>query len=178
MEPSGRSRLALAADVLTITRLGFAFLLVPLVWQERLDLAAVVLSLAWLSDLFDGRLARMAGTPTRFGRWDLRVDTGVGVALVIGLIGNGTVSLWFGLAALVVLGGFFLAGNIAASMLLQLSGYLPLLYTLWQERPDLWWLPFATFSAIGLADWRRLIRVTIPAFLHGMAGRFERYLSP
>jgi hypothetical protein len=73
-----------------------------------------------------------------------------------------------------VFGGLFLAGNLAGGMLLQLTGFVPLLWLLWTERAALWWLPFLTALLIGVLDWRTLVHENIPNFLRGMAGRFER----
>lgn len=173
MQRSGRPGLASVADALTLSRLIAAVLAIPLVWNERWTAVAVLLALAWVSDLLDGRLARASGSPTRLGAWDMRADTAVGAGLVIGLIGQGSMPAWAGLLALTLLGGMFLAGNLAAAMLLQLTGFIPVLVTLWGDRPMVWWLPFAIAVAIGVADWRRLFTINIPAFVRGVAGRFE-----
>ena len=62
---------------------------------------------------------------------------------------------------------------LAASMLLQLTGYLPFLSVLWSQRPTAWWLPFAVAVSVGVVNWRRLLLVSIPTFLRGLSGRFE-----
>ena len=103
----------------------------------------------------------------------MTADTAVGAALVIGLVGGGQLPLWIGLSSILVFGGLFVAGNLAAAMLLQLTGFLPTIYILWVERPATWWLPVATALAIGILDWRRLLVVNIPNFIRGVAGRFE-----
>ena len=171
------ARWAAGADTLTALRFLTAPVLAPLVWSESWSLAALLLAAAWIGDVADGRLARRGGTPTRLGEWDMAADTAVGAGLVVGLVGQGTLPLVMGLPALVVFGALFVAGNLAAAMLLQLVGYLPFLYLLWSERPALWWLPFATIVFAGLINWRRLFFVAIPAFLRGLTGRFERPFS-
>ncbi len=162
---------ALVADLLTITRAGLAVLVIPAIWSGRLELAALIVSMAWLTDFLDGRLARMASDETRMGPWDLTVDTLFGAGLLVGLAGAHVVPVLFAVVAIVALGGWFVTGNPTASMLLQLAGFLPLLRLLWLERPDAWWLPFLTAALIGLADWRRLLTINIPLFLRGLIGR-------
>lgn len=169
---------ARVADGLTAVRLLAAVVLVPAVWTARWTSVAVLLSLAWLSDFLDGRTARRAPGETRLGGLDVTADTAVGAALVIGLAGAGTIPWWAAIGAITVLGSLFAAGNLAASMLLQLTGYLPVLNILRLERPSLWWLPYAAIVVIGIADRRRLLHVSIPAFLRGIAGRFEGRSMP
>ena len=165
--------LAAGADTLTALRLITGVALLPFAWQGSWPVVAVLLSSAWLGDVLDGRLARRSSSETVLGSWDLRADTAVGAGLLVGLAGHGTVPWLLALAALAVFGGLFIAGNVAASMLLQLAGYLPFLHVAWTERPAAWWLPFATIVFVGIVNWRRLVYVAIPAFLRGVAGRFE-----
>jgi phosphatidylglycerophosphate synthase len=150
-----------------------AALLVPVVWTGSFSTAALLLALGWLSDFADGKLARGAETPTHLGDWDLATDTLVGAALVVGLVGLGVMPPLVGLGLALALGTLFIAGNVAASMLLQLLGYLPFLFLLWTHRPPLWWVPFVTAALLAVVDWRRLVLINIPAFLRGVTGRFE-----
>lgn len=165
-----RAKPALVADVLTISRLGMAVLLVPAAWTAHLTAVSVLLSLAWLTDILDGRVARAGGVPGRLASWDLTVDTIVGVGLLIGLTGAGEVNLVFAAAATVGLGAWFITGNFAASLLLQLAGYLPFLAIAWTRRPMAWWLPFTTAIVIGVIDWRRLVTINIPGFVRSLIG--------
>lgn len=166
--------LPLVPDVLTALRLAIALALIPVAGASAYSAAAILLSVAWLTDFLDGRLARALGVIGRLGRWDMTVDTGLGAGLLIGMTGAGVVPVWVALAALVVFGGLYFAGNLAASMLLQLSGYLALVNELWSQRLPLWWLPMATAVAIGTMDWRRLLTFNIPNFVRGVSGRFDR----
>ena len=172
MRAGGRTRAA-GADALTAARMVIAALLVPVVWTGSFSTAALLLALGWLSDFADGRLARSTETPTRLGDWDLVSDTLVGAALVVGLVGFGVMPPVLGIGLTLALGALFIAGNVAASMLLQLLGYLPFLFLLWTVRPPLWWVPFATAAILAVLDWRRLVLINIPAFLRGVTGRFE-----
>lgn len=165
-----RARPALVADILTISRLGIAVTLTAVAWALHLTAASVLLSLAWVTDMLDGRVARIAGTHGRLASWDLPVDTIVGLSLLIGLTGAGEVSIVFAAAATVGLGAWFLTGNLAASLLLQLAGYLPFLAIAWTRQPVGWFLPFVTAIAIGIVDWRRLMTINIPGFVHSLFG--------
>jgi phosphatidylglycerophosphate synthase len=159
----------MVADGLTVLRLVIAVALIPATWSLSLGLAAVLVSLAWVTDVLDGRLVRAVGEEGRMGRWDLTVDTAVGAGLLVGLAGSGEIPVLFAVGVLAVLGTLFLFGNVAAAMLLQLAGYLPLIALLWSRRPSGWWLPVATAVLIGIIDWRRLLEVNIPSFLRGLA---------
>ncbi|MFZ0627054.1 MAG: CDP-alcohol phosphatidyltransferase family protein [Acidimicrobiia bacterium] len=166
-----RTHPALTPDLLTLSRLGVAVLVVPVAWSLDLELTGILISAAWLTDFLDGRLARRSNVEGRMGRWDLTVDTLLGAGLLIGLTGAGEVPLWLTVVAMVVLGGWFFSGNPTASMLLQLTGYVPLLLILWSRRPSAWQTPFLTAILIGVLDWRRLFTINIPAFLRGLVGK-------
>jgi len=164
------ARAAALADGLTLARLLLAFALIPTAATARYTATSVLVTAAWVSDMLDGRIARAAGVQDRMGRWDLTVDTTVAVALLAGMTAAGEVPVLFSVAVVVVFGGWFLTGNHAASLLLQLAGYLPLLAILWTRRPDAWWLPFSAALVIGVVDWRRLFGINIPAFIAGLTG--------
>lgn len=160
------------ADVLTTARLGLALALPVVLGTGRLTVAAVLVSTAWISDILDGRLARSSAGEGRLGRWDLTADTAVGAGVLVGLTVAGELPVWYAVAALLVLGAWFLrTENFAGSMLLQLAGYVPLLWILWSEQTDWWWLPFVTAFLIGIVDWRRLIEVNIRGFLSSVTPR-------
>lgn len=162
---------ATIGDGLTVLRLVIAGALIPIAWSLNLEVMSLLLSMAWLTDVLDGRLARAAGREGRMGKWDLPADTAVGAGLVIGLTGAGTFPVWLAMGVLIVLGGLFLRGNFAASMLLQLAGYVPAIGLLWSERPAGWWLPLITAVAVGVVDRGRLFRVNIPDFVRALKGR-------
>lgn len=166
-----RAPAAVVADILTMSRFGIALVMIPIAWTLHLGAVSVLVSLAWATDFLDGRLARAAGVIGRMGRWDLTADTAVGVGLLIGLAGARRVPVGVAIVVIVGLGAWFLMGNFAASLLLQLAGYLPLLAILWARRSSGWWLPFVTAITIGVADWRRLLTVNIPRFIHSLSGR-------
>lgn len=171
---TSRSRaLATAADALTAARSIAALVAFPLISSRNWTMVALLFSLVWLSDLLDGRLARLSSGQTRLGDFDLLVDTVFGAGVVISLTAAGVIPFALGAGAMIVFGGLFLAGNTAAAMLLQLTGFIPVMAILWQERPQTWWAPFLVAALAAVVDWRRLIQVNIPAFLRGITGRFE-----
>lgn len=165
-----REHLARAADALTAARFVAAVAVVPLLASGRLSLVALLVSLSWLSDLVDGRLARASGHVTRLGPFDLTADTIFGGAIVVGLMAAGHLPLLIGTGSIIVFGGLFITGNVAASMILQLTGYIPLLNVLWGEKPAIWWLPYAAAGFAAAIDWRRLVSTNVPAFLDGVLG--------
>jgi len=165
MVPSRRSRATVIADGLTMLRFVIAIVLIPANWSLSLGVSVWLVSVAWVTDVLDGRLARAAGEEGRMGRWDLTADTAVGAGLLVGLAGSGEIPAWFAVSVLVILGTLFLRGSFAASMLLQVAGYLSLIALIWSRRSSFWWMPLATAVLIGLIDWRRLVQVNIPSFL-------------
>jgi phosphatidylglycerophosphate synthase len=177
LSSSSRGRIGVEAgriaDLLTLFRMASAVLIAVALATGALGVTAMLLSAAWLSDALDGRMARLGGR-TRLGEWDVLADAMVGAGAAIGLALAGVLPVWPVLVAVIGLGGLLVAGNLAAGMLLQLTGFLPLLWRLWAERPSAWWLPFLTALVIGAVEWRKLIYVSIPNFIRGMAGQFER----
>ncbi|HEX6301718.1 MAG TPA: CDP-alcohol phosphatidyltransferase family protein [Acidimicrobiia bacterium] len=169
----------MVADLLTAARLGVSVILPAVLWPRgSLTAAAVLVSAAWISDVVDGRLARYSGGEGRLGHWDLTADTAVGAGVVVGLAGAGAVPAWYAVSALFLLGAWFLrTRSLASSMILQLSGYVPLLWTLLREQADWWWLPFFAALLIGLVDWRRLIEVNVPGFLRSVTPRNWRRVT-
>lgn len=162
-----------AADVLTSIRVVGAIAVAFLIASNSWAIVALLVSMVWIADLLDGRLARLSGIETRFGRLDLVFDTLFGAGVVVGLLAAGVLPPWLGLGSLIVFGALFFAGNVAAAMLLQLTGFVPLLMELWQRKPVTWWAPFAVALLAGVVDWRRLVFKNVPMFIRGVTGRFE-----
>lgn len=161
------SSLTVMADGLTSLRLGIAIAVIPVAWSQDLTTTSVLVSLAWLTDLFDGRLARAGGRAGRLHRWDLRADTAVGAGVLVGLVGGELAPWWLLIAGALFAWGYW-RGNVAAAMLLQLCGFVPLLILLWSLRPPGWWMPLVTALVIAVVDWRKLVMVNIPAFIGGL----------
>jgi hypothetical protein len=162
--------LASVADGLTASRLVLAAVIGIAVASDRLDVSAVVLVIAWLTDLLDGMAARAATGPTRFGDWDFRVDVTLGMSLLVGLIIGGRVPVWVVLSAVVLLGVWArIGGNPAPAMLFMAVVYAWYLLNLFIDKPALWWVPVAAIPFVLIIDWRRFSRTILPAFFSGMA---------
>ena len=164
------------ADALTASRVFLAVLVLVAVASGSFPAATVVLVVAWLTDLLDGRFARAAATETRLGAWDFRIDVSLGAAILIGLTFNGMASAWLVVVAIAVLAGLtVLTGNPAPAMLFLAFAYAWFLWLLLDLRPFLWWLPFAAIVVLLIVDWRRFFRVILPAFFRGLStlGRSE-----
>ncbi len=168
---------AQVADLLTASRVLLAMLLAVAVATSSFPTATVVLVVAWLTDLLDGRLARAATSATRLGAWDFRIDVSLGAAILVGLMLSGLGSPWLVVPAIGFLAGLTLiTGNPAPSMLLLAYGYAWFLWILLDLRPLFWWLPFASILLLLVVDWHRFTTVILPAFFRGIAtlGRSER----
>ena len=105
--------------------------------DEGLASVALLTSLAWITDVLDGPLARRARRPTRLGRCDLAADIGLTLALAACLIA------WGILPFLPVVGGLGLVGlsvrKLRAMALLQLAMgmvYGTFILAAWQMAPQ------------------------------------------
>jgi hypothetical protein len=158
------------ADLLTLLRLAAGPALAVALAAGRLGIAAALLAGAWLTDALDEPAARRSRRPTHLGRFDLVVDTAVGVGALVGLAVADEIPALLAGAVVVVLGGSFLVlRNPALSMALQPVGYGWLLWTLWDEGTPAVWLPLGTAAGLAIVLHRRLFGAVIPAFLRGLA---------
>ena len=160
--------MALTADILTAARGLIAFTLIASLAERRLTATAVLISLAWLTDLLDGRVARAGSTETRLGNWDLEVDTLVGAAVLVGLQMGGAIPSWLMWGTLLLLGiPFLILRRPTLAMALQAIAYASLLKLLWTEAGTARWLPPITIAAIMFIDFERFRTITLPAFFSG-----------
>lgn len=168
-DPRGAAR-AIAADVLTGSRAVLAVAVMLAVASDRLDRAALFVTFAWITDFFDGRLARSTPHPTRLGDWDLRIDVSLGVGILIGLGWSGWLTWTAVLVPLGVLGAIAIAMNNPSPVMLLLAYvYVAFFWILIAERPLGGWLPFAALPLITTLDWSRFTRVILPVFFKGIA---------
>ena len=160
--------MALAADLLTMSRGLIAIGLIAALSGRHLSIVAALISLAWLTDLFDGRAARAGAGTTRLGGWDLGIDTMVGVGALIGLLIAGAIPLWLAWGALLLLGGpFVIFRHPTLSMSLQAIAYAGVLSLLWREAGAIRWLPPATIATILVIGFNRFRTTTLPTFFSG-----------
>jgi phosphatidylglycerophosphate synthase len=160
-----------AADALTLSRALLAVVIGWLAWRGLLDAAAVALGIAWLTDAFDGRVARLTGARTRLGDWDMAVDVLVGACLLAGLGLSGLVPRLLAIAVLAVVGTLYVVLRQAAlGMVVQATAYGSFLWLLWARGVSTLWAPVGVIVLIAALDGRKLVRVILPEFFRGIAG--------
>lgn len=160
---------ARAADTLTLVRLPIAVSLVFVLAAGRPALAAVMLVFGWVTDTFDGILARRAPGMTRLGAWDATMDAIVGLGLIVGLVAGGYApAVWlvpeFAFAALLLL-----CHSAASGMLLQGIAYGWFLWTLADETAAGLGVMLAGIAAAAIVHGHRLPRVLLPKFFADVA---------
>lgn len=173
---------AAIADALTASRLGLGLGLFWLVALDNLGWGAALLTLTWVTDFLDGRLARSTPQRTRLAAWDLRVDTTVGVGLLCGLAVANHIPWAVVIGMLALASVTAMLGNPAPAMVMLGVVYGFFMWMLLLGRPLGWWLPFASGAVIGIIDWHRFTKVILPAFFRGIAalalGKPARALDP
>lgn len=155
------------ADALTATRLALTVPLFFAAGTDWLEPVAVIVTLAWWTDVFDGRLARLAPGNTRLGSWGPFADAAIGSALLAGLIVAGTPVVW-GLVGVALLVAFVRTTNPAWCMLLQAVAYAVFMSRLTMDTAG--WLipPVVTAMAILVINRDRLFGERLP-FASGVA---------
>ena len=104
----GRIRLKMIADVLTLTRLSIALLiiLVGISWGHKgLSTALLLLLLGWMTDTVDGQLARKdtESKDSWIGDNDLIVDVLLALSIMIFFSIGGIIPLWIAVFCLIYL---------------------------------------------------------------------------
>ena len=165
-----RSQLGRVADVLTALRFLVAVGIAGLLGlADALVAAAVLLSLAWITDYADGTLARRSGLRTALGAWDPIADATVGLGLIVGLAITDRIDPvpWLPVAA-VLMAAFLVTRNLALGMVLQAVAYGLLIVEMAIDAPSALWVLGATAAVIGVADGRRFTEVVLPTFFSGL----------
>lgn len=165
-----RPPMAVAADALTAVRVPLAFGIALVIGLgDAIAAGAILLAVAWLSDVADGRLARRSAGHTALGPWDPIVDALVGLGVLLGLAVAERVMIfpWLPLAA-VLLAAFLVTRNLALGMVLQAVAYGLLIVELAVDAPGALWVLGITAAVIGVLDARRLVEVVLPTFFSGL----------
>lgn len=173
--------LKIVADGLTGLRLVLAVVLAllgPLGGVQRLNAAAVLVLVAWTTDLFDGPLARRSGMVGQswLGRNDLTIDIVLGMALLLYMAVIDMVPLCLALGH-VALWGIVLwrYGRITKPLGAAFQGpiYLWLGLSLLVRRMLLGRVMLLWLLGNVAATWDRLTRRDIPQFFQGLCDLFR-----
>lgn len=169
--PRSNAKLAKWADALTGGRMVLALPLGVAGYAGNWTITALLLSLSWWSDFFDGKLARRAGRGTRLGTWDLGADTLVGAGLLAGLVAGGHVAVPWGVAGTLLGAGYLTLGNPALGMLLQAIAYGFALWFAAEHSAIGLVAATATIAAIAIFSPSRFFGYLLPTFFKGILGR-------
>lgn len=164
--------MAAAADLLTASRIAVVALLLA---RPSAGAAVLLVAWAWLSDTFDGSLARRAGRPTRLGDLDRPLDAAVGAATAWYLVQAGVLPPAATLVVAVVLLALWVAtGVFALQMLFMALANGAFLWWAVTTRASGRWLLLATVAVAVVLERRRLLHELIPTFFDGLAGLGRR----
>lgn len=172
---------AVLADVLTGGRIALGVAAAAALLGDRIDWFSILLSAAWASDVFDGRLARSSGRPTWFGETDMLVDTWVGVCVLFGLALSDRVPAGLTAVLIGVLGVLYLwTRNPAISQVLQGIAYGAALWLIFTSADATLSIPLGTLAVLLALEHRKFTRKVLPMFFRGMASfvKGERYEEP
>ena len=159
---------AVLADVLTGGRVLLGVAIVGALITDRVTLFSILLSLAWASDVFDGRLARASGRRTVFGETDMVIDTFVGACVLIGLAFSGRAPGWPVAVGILVLGGVYLrTRNPAISQVLQGIAYGSALWLIFTSPDATLLIPLGTLAVLMLLEYRKFFDKVLPMFFRG-----------
>jgi len=172
---------AVLADALTGSRLILGVAVAGALVGDRVHLFSILLSVAWATDVFDGRLARKADRPTLFARADMLVDTWVGICVLAGLGLSSRAPLW-----LVVVGSGLLAiiylrtKNPAVSQILQGIAYGAALWLIFRTPESTLAIPLGTLALLMVLEYRKFVDKVLPMFFRGVVAfvRREHYEGP
>ena len=173
--------LAVLADLLTGSRFLLGIAMVGTLMSDRVHLFSILLSVAWASDVFDGRLARSSGRRTMFGEADMLIDTWVGVCVLIGLALSDRAPVWLVIVGVVVLGTLYLfTKNPAISQVLQGTAYGAALWLIYTSADATLWIPLGTLALLMLMEYKKFFGKVLPMFFQGVAAfvKGEPYEGP
>ena len=172
---------AVLADILTGSRLALGVAVAGALVADRIHLFSILLTIAWASDVFDGRLARSSGRPTFFGEADMLVDTWVGACVLVGLALSGRAPLWLVIIGIAVLGAVYLrTKNPAVSQVLQGIAYGAALWLIYRSEETTLAIPLGTLAVLLLIEYKKFFGKVLPMFFQGIAAiiKRERYEGP
>lgn len=163
------------ADLFTLSRLALA---TAIIWigvvegRASLPLAVYLVLIGWMTDFFDGRLARRSRVfySTWVGDHDLEADILLAGSVFIYMLAVGQIDSWFGLIAVVVTVVAFVHWGVlrVLGMLVQALTYGWFILVALRDAPEAgrWLLVYCVIFA--LLAWQRLREEQIPAFFSGL----------
>ena len=169
------------ADLLTGSRFILGVVTADALIADRLLLFSVVLTAAWVTDVFDGRLARTADRPTRFKDFDMAADTCGWACVMAGLGLSGRAPLWLATLGIVVLGAIYLrTRNPAISQVLQGIAYGAALWLIFTSPDTSLAIPLGTLAVLLLLEYEKFFGKVLPMFFNGVIAfvRGEHYEGP
>jgi len=172
---------AALADLLTGSRLVMGVAVVGALLADRVQLFSILLSVAWATDVFDGRLARSSGRRTLFGETDMLVDTWVGAGVLMGLGLSDRAPLWLVITGIVLLGAVYLwTENPAISQVLQGIAYAAALWLIFTTEDATLAIPLGTLAVLMLLEYKKFFGKVLPMFFGGVAAflKGEHYEGP
>lgn len=172
---------AVLADLLTGSRLVIGVALIGVLVVDRIQVFSIMLTAAWATDVFDGRLARSSGRRTLFGETDMLVDTWVGACVLVGLGASDRAPLWLVIVGIVSLGTIYLwTRNPAVSQVLQGIAYGAALWLIFISADSTLAIPLGTLAVLMLLEYKKFFGKVLPMFLHGVAAfvKGEHYEGP
>ncbi len=173
---------AVLADLLTGGRIILGIAAAAALATHRVHLFNILLTTAWASDVFDGRLARRADRRTIFsGEADMIVDTWVGACVIVGFAISDRVSVGVAAAGILVLGAAYLATrNPAISQVLQGTAYGASLWLIYTSDETTLALPLGILAVLLVLEREKFFGKVLPMFFRGVVAivRRERYHGP
>jgi phosphatidylglycerophosphate synthase len=169
------------ADTITFLRLFVAPLLIWLgiaQGKEGLELATLLVLVAWTGDTVDGHIARASGTQVKtwLGEHDGQIDMTICTALAIYMIISGLVNLPLGVVYLLVFAVVFLRrgyGVVTGQVYMApIWGYF-LIILLRNPSPAKWWV-LGWLGAATVLNWKRFAKDLAPGFIDGMRDAWQR----
>lgn len=169
------------ADLMTGSRLVLGVAVAGALIADRIHLFAILLTVGWASDVFDGRLARSSGRSTLFGEADMLVDTWVGACVLVGLALSDRAPLWVVVVGITVLGALYLrTRNPAFSQVLQGIAYGAALWLIFRSEETTVAIPLGSLAVLMLMEYKKFFGKVLPMFFQGIAAiiRREHYEGP
>jgi phosphatidylglycerophosphate synthase len=171
------------ADILTASRFVLAWVLLWLgisKGAEGLPTAAVILVIAWITDVLDGPFARKdkSGRQTWIGDHDLETDISVSLGVLTFLVFSGYLAAWLAVSYVIIC--IFLIWRFRSLELawaVQAPPYAAILFLTLYNAPIYGFVMVAYLVAVLIATWPRFTQVTVPQFLSGMQNMSKTEIS-